>query len=169
MDTRIYFIPLIMFILAMIGFVVMLVMGRRAKKSVGKAKEAMTTFVREQLPHMTGAGLHTVNTRIEADMYGEGHVQVIAYNKEDIFFIPAMPNPYTQKIKRVKDEAVDTVPVSAVTGVEVNEEKRSVKISVRGMEKTFRFHKTDMFGADHMDDLEQFFSYMKALRQQIGN
>lgn len=167
MDTRMYFIPLIMFALAMIGFAVMLVIGRRAKKSVGKAQEVMSAFVREQLPYMAGAGLHLINTKIMADMYGEGHAQVIAYNKEDMFFLPVIPNPYTQKVKFVEDETVDTVPVSAITGVEVNEEKGTVKISVRGTEKTFQFLRTDMFGADHTGDLERFFSFMKVLRQQI--
>lgn len=169
MDTKMYYIPFIMFALAIIGFAVMLAMAKRAKKSTGKAQQVMASFIREELPHMAGAGLHVIDTKVKANMYGDGVVQVIAYNEEDMFFIPTVPNPYTQKIKREEDEAIDTVPVSAITGVKVDEEKRTVKISVREAEKTFSFLKADMFGADHTAELEQFFTFMKVLSLQTAD
>lgn len=75
---------------------------------------------------------------------------MIAYTDESIFFIPALPNPMTMKIMKYSGErgaglgslvshtilgsdsadGVEMVPASAVSGVEIDESARKVRIAV---------------------------------------
>ena len=112
------------------------------------------------------------------------HHFVIAYTDESIFFIPALPNPMTMKIMKYSGErgaglgslvshtilgsdsadGVEMVPASAVSGVEIDENARRVRIAVGDEVKKYQFKEKDCFGGDHEEALRDFFHFLRGIR-----
>ena len=112
------------------------------------------------------------------------HHFVIAYTDESIFFIPALPNPMTMKIMKYSGErgaglgslvshtilgsdsadGVEMVPASAVSGVEIDEGARKVRIAVGDEVKKYQFKEKDCFGGDHEEALRDFFHFLRGIR-----
>ena len=112
------------------------------------------------------------------------HHFVIAYTDESIFFIPALPNPMTMKIMKYSGErgaglgslvshtilgsdsadGVEMVPASAVSGVEIDEGARRVRIAVGDEVKKYQFKEKDCFGGDHEEALRDFFRFLRGIR-----
>ena len=105
----------------------------------------MKRVVNEMVPQLSEEEFHVIDCPWNAE-----HHFVIAYTDESIFFIPALPNPMTMKIMKYSGErgaglgslvshtilgsdsadGGEMVPASAVSGVEIDEGARKVRIAV---------------------------------------
>ena len=143
MGMEIALIPAAMFI---VGIGMMIYMKKkRDSLAPGYAQQEMKRFVKEMVPQLSEEEFHVIDCPWNAE-----HHFVIAYTDESIFFIPALPNPMTMKIMKYSGErgaglgslvshtilgsdsadGVEMVPASAVSGVEIDESAREVRIAV---------------------------------------
>ena len=56
------------------------------------------------------------------------------------------------------------VPASAVSGVEIDEGARKVRIAVGDEVKKHQFKEKDCFGGDHEEALRDFFRFLRGIR-----
>lgn len=131
------------------------------------------------VPQLSEEEFHVIDCPWNAE-----HHLVIAYTDESIFFIPALPNPMTMKIMKYSGErgaglgslvshtilgsdsadGVEMVPASAVSGVEIDESARKVRIAVGDEVKKYHFKEKDCFGGDHAEALRDFFRFLRGIR-----
>ena len=166
MGMEIALIPAAMFIMG-IGMMIYM-KKKRGSLAPGYAQQEMKRFVKEMVPQLSEEEFHVIDCPWNAE-----HHFVIAYTDESIFFIPALPNPMTMKIMKYSGErgaglgslvshtilgsdsadGVEMVPASAVSGVEIDEGARRVRIAVRDEVKKYQFKEKDCFGGDHEEAL----------------
>ena len=144
MGMEIALIPAAMFI---VGIGMMIYMKKkRDSLAPGYAQQEMKRFVKEMVPQLSEEEFHVIDCPWNAE-----HHFVIAYTDESIFFIPALPNPMM-------------VPASAVSGVEIDEGARKVRIAVGDEVKKYQFKEKDCFGGDHEEALRDFFHFLRGIR-----
>lgn len=61
-------------------------------------------------------------------------------------------------------DGVEMVPASAVSGVEIDEGARKVRIAVGDEVKKYQFKEKDCFGGDHEEALRDFFRFLRGIR-----
>ena len=152
---------------------------KRGSLAPGYAQQEMKRFVKEMVPQLSEEEFHVIDCPWNAE-----HHFVIAYTDESIFFIPALPNPMTMKIMKYSGErgaglgslvshtilgsdsadGVEMVPASAVSGVEIDEGARKVRIAVGDEVKKYQFKEKDCFGGDHEEALRDFFHFLRGIR-----
>lgn len=71
------------------------------------------------------------------------------------------PGYAQQEMKRFVKEMV---PASAVSGVEIDESARKVRIAVGDEVKKYQFKEKDCFGGDHEEALRDFFRFLRGIR-----
>lgn len=177
MGMEIALIPAAMFIMG-IGMMIYM-KKKRDSLAPGYAQQEMKRFVKEMVPQLSEEEFHVIDCPWNAE-----HHFVIAYTDESIFFIPALPNPMTMKIMKYSGErgaglgslvshtilgsdsadGVEMVPASAVSGVEIDERARKVRIAVGDEVKKYHFKEKDCFGGDHAEALRDFFRFLRGIR-----
>ncbi len=166
--------------LILVGVIVMVVLNKKASKSTGKAQNIMRDYVLSEIPNLSGSNFNVIN--LLEDAVSPEHIWVVAYNDDGMFFIPSKSNPLTQTIKRFEDikpifnlrkqiassilagnksENIDYVPFSAITNVNVEENKKAITIYIGENTKNLKYQLVDCFGANQEMELNKLLDYLK--------
>lgn len=177
MDYKLLLIPVAV---VLVGIIVMVMLNKKGKSSVGVAQNVMRDFVRTQIPAMQNVSMKIIN--LLEDAVNAQHIWIVAYNQDGMFLIPAESNPLTRTIERYEDltpgfylkkqlasnlftgnksEEIDYVPFSAIANTIVDSEKKKIKIIIENATKSFRYQNKDCFGADQQELIEEFLKYLK--------
>ncbi len=177
MDPKLLLLPAALIVVAVI---VMIVLNKKAKQSVGKAQNVMKDYVLREIPNLSSHYFGVINLLENA--INPQHIWVVAYDEGGMFFIPSVSNPLTQTIKRYEDitpafnlrkqiasnilagnksENIDYVPFSAITDIEIDENKKTIKISIGETSKNLKYQTKDCFGADQETELNKLLNYLR--------
>ncbi len=177
MDPKLIMIPVGLII---VGVIVMIALNKKASKSTGKAQNVMRDYVLNEIPTLKGENFNVIN--LLEDAVSPEHIWVVAYSENGMFFIPSKSNPITQTIKRFEDikpifdlrkqiassilagnksENIDYVPFSSITDIQMDDGKKSIKISIGETTKNLKYQLKDCFGADQETELNKLFSYLR--------
>lgn len=183
MDPKLYFIPAAVMITGVtILIIVCVILKKKAKVSDGVAQKAMKEFVNTQISASQSVNMKVINLQDES--IRAQYIWIAAYNKEGIFLIPVIPNPFTQSFKRYEDltpefnwrkqlaahilsgnkaEEIDYIPRSAITQAVIDSTTKKVTLVVGNIQKTFKYDKKDCFGVAQEEVVEDFLSYLKEI------
>ncbi len=176
MDPKLLIIPAALII---VGIIVMIVLNKKASKSTGKAQNVMNEYVLNEIPNLNGLNFNVINLLENA--VSPEHIWVVAYNEDGMFFIPSKSNPMTQTIKRFEDikpifnlrkqiassilasnksENIDYVPFASITDVQIEKNKKTIKISIGENTKNLKYQLKDCFGANQETELNKLLDYL---------
>ena len=177
MDTRLFLIPIAIFVIAIVIMISLNIRSKHLKPET--VMQEIRRFVGEQLPQLQNTAYKTISC-----FWNSEHQMLIVYHDSGLYFIPVILNIATMKLKRYEDnggaslkkqviheisagnatEEIDFVPLGAIVGVEVNEKKKEVKIALKSKTITCKCLKKGFFGIDQTREIEEFIGFIKGVR-----